>query len=889
MKILLSFLVLVILPVCLYSQLRYEVRGSVTDTTGNGISGATVKLSSATDTLFTKTGENGAYLISGITSLEFLLSVSNLGYQTLEKRFFLHNDRFMVVLGSLTLQPQAYELNQISILGKRAVIIKKDTIEYQTRNYRLRENAVMEELIRKLPGLSFNRDGSLYAQGRLVSRITLNGKDFFGGDLETALKNIPASLIERIQVIDDYGDMGRPGGAEVGNYTRIINIKTWADLRKGYFVNAAAGTGNEGRYQFSGMGNYFDNSREVAGYVNLNNNNSHLAGSDFANSAPGNGLNAMSGAGLNYREKLSKHFTSYGSYSFAKNVNNLLSETFRTNLYADNTLIRNNDTTTSKSTVYSHALQMNFEYSDSVNFLQVSPVFNFNSRQNSALADLHQARERFGYYLDGLHQRTRDVSVSELPTAGLKVTGSHKFNTDGRSVFAEIDVRRGRNTSKQNIDALMSFYDRGGSLARDSMQRQRIHLDNDNLATSARIVFVEPVSQLSRLEISYLFSYAHYNNDRQTRMDFSKHIDSLNNRYNYSFTTNTFRAAFKHSGKKHSYTFGLSVQPTLLSGRSFSDDASISKTALNIIPEVQYNYLISNEKSFAVNYTASSNPPSYVQLQPVTDLTNPQYPITGNPDLKSELAHNIELSYNSYSTTNGTSLFTSLTGSYIQNQVVVNTILNMADNNLVSQETRFGNVNGSYNMGAVYNLSIPVDNRTYVFEFNGAANYNHLVSLSNFDRLSNKNLILSQAIKMQISPNDKVDLAPSVLYTYNQNKYSLERIDFTKLSTWALGAGGRVGVLRSLAIGFQFDKNFNIGFTGSGRANPFIVNTYIEAQLFKSRRGALRLSAFDLLNQNTSVQRTVINNSVLDNRSNRLGRYFMLLFTINLSKFDVSA
>lgn len=889
MKALLFFLAFSILPICLYSQLRYEVRGTVVDTAGHGISGATVKLESTKDTLLSKTSDDGTYLLSGIASLDFILTISNLGFQTVEKRLFLHNDRFLVVLAPILLKPQAYELDQISILGKRAVIVKKDTIEYQARNYKLRENAMMEDLVRKLPGLIFNRNGELLAQGKLVTRVTLNGKDFFGGDLETALKNIPASLIERIQVIDDYRDMGLAGGAETGSYSRIINIKTWADIREGYFINGNAGTGNQGRYQFSGMANYFDNSRELAAYGNFNNNNSHLAGSDFATSAPGNGLNASTGAGINYRERYSKNMTFYGNYVFSKNVNNLLSETFRTNTFADNSIVRNRDTTDSKSTVYSHSVQMNLEYSDSSNFIQLSPSFNYNQRLNISDAFLYQSRSRFGHVLDSLHQKTIDRSHSDLPSMALRVIGSHRFNSDGRSIFAELEVRNGTNHSDQAIDAFMSFFGQPNASRIDSVQRQILKTENNNLNTSVRLVYVEPLTRLSRLEVGYAFRYSHYSNDRQTRIDWVKRIDSLSNQYEYSFITNTFKLAFKHLGRKHSYTFGISVQPTLLSGRSIGDFSGLSKTALNLIPEMNYNFLISTEKSLTVSYSAVSNPPSYIQLQPVTDLTNPQYPVTGNPDLKSDLAHTLEIAYNSFSPTSGASLFANITGGYIHNQVVANSILRTDNNSLIAQETRFANVNGNYTIGASYNLSLPNQNRSFVLDLNGSGSYNNIVSLNDSQRLLNRNIVLSQALKLEFNPSEKMDIVPSVVYTYNRNKYSIDRFDFSELSTWAIGGGGRIGLLKNFSVGFQADKNFNIGFTGTGRANPFIINTYLESRLLKNRRGTLRFTAFDLLDQNTSVQRTILNNAVLDNRSNRLGRYFMLLFTINLSKFDTAA
>lgn len=888
MKVFVSQLAFILLTTCLYAQSRYEVRGLLQDSLGNGIAGATVKLTSATDTVSVKTGDDGVFIISGIADVHFVLTISNLGFQTLEKEYTLDLGRYVVALDPLELRAQAYELDQISILAKRAVIIKKDTIEYQARNYRLQENAFTEDLLKKLPGISINREGTLIAQGKVITKVKVNGKDFFGGDVETAIKNIPANLIEKIQVIDDYGEKARLTGGSDGNYQKIINIKTWANLRKGYFGNASAGKGNAGRYQVSALGNYFNNNRETGIYGNLNNNNAGVPGSEYALSSALNGLTTTSAAGINYREKYNKFLSSYGSYSFAKTNNDLISQTFRQNIYPDNTTVFNNDSTTNKNIQYNHVFQWTMEYEDSLNFLQVSPNVNLNKKDVYSNTLLMQNKQLFSFYTtDSLSQTSREVLHSSVPIGGARMVANHKFGKSGRNLFAEVSLKSGSNTSDQDNNARMRFFDKTGKLTRDSTQWQYQKNEHQSFSSLTRVSYIEPIGKSSRIELSYAFSYSHYINNRQTRrVDVNRIIDSLSNRYSYSFTTNTVSLSFRHSGGKHSYTLGMSVQPTLLSGASISKDISIRREGLNIVPDFNYSYSISNEKSLSINYAASSNPPSYLQLQPVTDVTNPQYPVTGNPTLKSELWHSLDLSYNSFDIETGKTFFAGLNGSFIQDQVVSNSVLINREDNVVLQETLFENVNGSYMLSGMYSLSLPLSERKYVIDLNGSMNYNHNMSMSNFKKFSSRNFIFSQAVRMQINPNDALELYPSAVYTFNRNAYSLDEDNQNSLSTWALGASGRYTLFPGLILGVEADKNFNIGFSGTGNMNPFILTTYIEKQFLKNKRGTLRFSSFDLFNQNTSVRRTIENNSILDNRSNRLGRYFMLLFTINLNKFE---
>lgn len=886
MKAFSALITLIIIPVCLYSQIRYEIRGSLRDSMGRGIVGASVKLNSAVDTLASKTNDDGSFIISGVEGLRFTLVVTVLGYKNIEREYMLDKNKHFYILQPIILESTSYELDQISIMAKRAVIIKKDTIEYQARNFKVRENAFTEELLRKLPGLSFDRDGILSAQGKVVTRVTVNGKDFFGGDVETAIKNIPASLIEKIQVIDDYGERGRLTGTSSGFYQRVINIKTWANIRKGYFANAGAGAGTEERYQVSGMANYFDNNRETAAYANLNNNNSKIPNAEYSVGEPRTGLNTLSSAGFNYRERSSRHLNTYGNYVFTSNLNRRISETFRRNVYPDNNSILNQDTTRSRSRLFSHVLQWNVEYDDSVTYVLFSPSFNYNKREGESSVNMKQSRQMASFITDSLHQMTLDRSNSSAPLAAARLLVNHKFDNHGRMLFSEFNFRGGGSKQRQDVNALMRYYDRYGRPGPDSVQRQILDNESESFSGLARFVYVEPISRHSRVEVGYTLSHANYNNDRDTRINIFRRVDSLSNEYEYSFTTNTVKLAFKHAGSKHSYTLGLSLQPTLLSGKSINDFSELNRRNLNFFPEVNYSFHISTEKTLNAIYSASPNAPSYFQLQPVTDLTNPQYPVTGNPTLKSELNHSIDINYNSFDINTGTTFFAGINGSYAQDQVVSNTILIQRDENIVSQETRFANVNGSYNVGGLYNLSLPFSERRYVLDLNGSINYNHNLSLSNNEEISSRNLIMSQAIRMQINPGDFLELYPTVIYTYNRNAYSLEQNNISELSSWTLAASCRWNILKSFSLGMELDKSFNIGFLGSGRTNPFIINTYIEKQFFKHRRGALRLGGFDLLDQNTSVQRSIINNAKLDNKSNKLGRYFMLLFTFNINKFE---
>jgi len=890
MKVFVILFALLLSSPCLTAQsIKYFVRGTLQDTTGTGISGATVLLTSDLDSISVRTNEKGFYSFKDVLSSTFKLSLSNLGYQSLERQYELDPENFFIDLEPLQLQAQSYELNQILITGKQLLVIKKDTIEYHSRNYKLRENAYTEDLMRLLPGIILSRDGNIIAQGRQISKITVNGRDFFGGDVETVIKNIPANLIEKIQVINDYGDKGRLTGNSDGRAQKIINIKTWANLRKGYFGNTNAGVGTEGRYQLSALANYFNNNRETGVYGNLNNNNSNLSGSGYTLKNGGdNGLTTLNAFGLNHREKYNKNLSSFGSYNFSNAQNELFSETFRQNIYPDNTKITNSDTSSIYSNAYDHLFQWNLEYDrNKVDYIQISPSIAYTRKKTGREVDLSQSKLLNSFLADSLRQITDEDIFNSTPLLGLKIVGNHRFAKPGRNIFAEVNVKNGENTLRQSLDARLNYFDRRGNLTLDSIQRTFHRNATENLSYSGRLSFTEPMGNGSMIELGYIYDYAEYLNDRETTRAYQrKRIDSLSNKYTYSFMTHTVSLSFRHNSQKHSYALGVSVQPTQLTGESISRNIYVNRNGLNIVPELNYTYTFSSEKSFAFNYAASSNPPSYLQLQPVRDVTNPQYPVTGNPTLKSELWHTVDFSYNSFNFDTGNTLFTNFNASIVQDQVVSNTVLVYQEGNVVNQETLFENVNGGFQLGGIYNASLPLVGRKLILDINGSVNYNNNVSLSNYTRISGRNLIASQNLRMQINPGGRLELNPSVTYTFNKTSYTIDEYEKNKLSSWALSASGRLNVSPSFIIGSALDKNFYNGLAGSVKTNPLILNTYLELQFLKSNRGALRFTGFDLFNQNTSVQRMVLNNSILDNRTNKLGRYYMLLFTLNINKFE---
>lgn len=921
-----NLLVLMLSGVSLYSlaQTSHEVKGVVQDTSGLAVTGAGVRLASPQDTLRSITDAQGAFSFKDVSrSAQFTITITRIGYAIYSKRYLYNPNQSIILLAPITLRRQANLLNEVVVSGTSSVTIKEDTIEYRAADYALRENATTEDLLKKLPGLEVDKDGNVTAQGKEVTRVKVNGKDFFGGDVKTATQNLPADLIERIQIIDDYGDQANITGSRTGEAEQILNIQIRPDRNKGYFVNGNAGFGNEDRYQAQLNANYFNNTRQLSLLGNLNNTNASLfnvsggqrggssRGSSFGggegsygrrsrgSNFPGgssfggsDGLTDVASLGFNYRDQWSKKLVSYGSYSFFKRNNDVISSIIQETLYPGNSIILNNQNLNSNTIISNHRFNWSLEYkADSLNYIKFSPSINYSTTKTKNIEGLLQNQMQSSDLLNTLNQATLNNNSAATPNIGGNLLLNHRFLKRGRNISLNLSLNTNDIKNNQDANSRLLFYDNKGTLTRDSLQHQLLVTDNTSFNATSRFLYIEPIGLKSSLEMNWNYTHAKYNNNRETlgidTAGVRNSISELSNIYNYSFRTNNFGLTYRVADKNYNYSIGLSGQPTLLAGESISRNLSTRRTGFKFVPVARFSYKFSRTKEFNLYYYGRNTEPGYSQIQPVSDRSNPQYPIIGNPDLNAEFTHTFNIRYNNFDFKTGKSLFTNITASFTQDKIVLNTLLVRNPDKTITQETRYLNANGYYTLRGFYAWSIPVSARKYTFSFIGAANYANNISYSNNIENSGKNTTLFQRLRLIVNPAEWIEFNPSVGYMFNKNTYSLTALNNNnnKITTWSLNAEGRFFFLKSMVLGVDFSKNYNNGYSGRVSSNPMILNTYLEKQFFKAKRGSLRLHGFDLFDENTSVSKTFTANSTIDNRSNRLGRYFMLSFTMRLQKF----
>ncbi|RFZ85420.1 TonB-dependent receptor [Mucilaginibacter terrenus] len=899
-KRLAPLLLLLFIAAKVSAQQPRSVSGSLVDSVG-AVPGMTVKLTSEKDSVVVASDIKGAFVFGAVFSKNFKITVSGLGYQAFSRRYAMDDNTGAIRLEPIRLIMATNMLNTVNVTAINPITIKEDTVEYKAAAYKVREGSPVEDLLKKLPGVSVDKDGNVTAHGKQVTKVRVNGKNYFSGDVQTATQNLPADIVENIQVIDDYGDQANLTGIKTGDPEKILNITIQKGKRTGKFGQGTAGIGNDDRYVVRASANAFkeDEQLSLIGTINNTNANAFNLGSGGGGGGRGgrgggnagasggvstaNGITTNRSLGFNYRNEWGKKITAYGSYSFADRDKLATTTSQQQNLFQSGTII-NNDNSESKTHNLNHRFDFNIEYRiDTLNYLKVNPSFSYNS-SNDNTSDVFSNTRNNSLVTGNELALTNATS----PSGGVSVLYNHKFRKKGRNFSINTNLNYSKNTQDLNDQ----YTTRQDTVV--TPLYQQINTNNSSSRVGVSLSYTEPLVAGNFLEANYAYNRSNTDNERDNfNIDpltgVQTFTDSLSTLYNYQFITNRFGLNLRGVKAKYNYTLGLAVQPTELNGQS--KNFSTSTHTFNYIPTARFIYNFSRNHSLAVNYTGSNNQPSFTQLQLQPDFSNPQNRVYGNPDLKPEFSNNISLRYNQFDIASGNSLFTNLSFTSTQDKIVANTRPVTLDSSAIgtrnntAQETRYLNTDGFYSANGNYAFSKPFANRKFTVTLNGGASFSNNVSFIEDERNVGKNWVFNQGARLRIDIDSLMDTEISGNYSVNTTKYSLPSSINTNARTWTLGLDGRNYFFNDWVLGYNLTQTINNGFSSTVKANPTLLSTYVEYQFLKSHIGSLRFQAFDLFNQNTGVSRSVAGNQIIDTRTNRLGRYFMLTFTLRLQKF----
>ncbi len=921
-RILLSFILIAAISSTTHSQ---SVTGTLQDATEKtSIANATVQLTSsdsASAVLTSVTDGKGTFTFNKIAEGDYTLTITSIGYEAYVKIITVPQEN--TELGIISVSKGAKTLTTVIVSGAApSVKQKNDTVEYSANQYKVNPDANVEDLIKKMPGVTVDQKGAVTAQGENVTKVTVDGKDFFGDDATATLRNLPSEVVDKIQVFDKLSDQAQLTGFDDGNTTKSINIVTKKDMRNGNFGRIYAGYGTDDRYSAGGNVSFFNGARRISLVGLFNNVNQQnfstqdLLGATSSNNRGGggrrggggggnignflvgqqNGISKTNAFGINYSDAWSKKIDVTGSYFF-NNSNTSNNQTINrqnfitadsTQLYDENTL--------STSTNYNNRVNFRLNYKiDSSNSLLITSSLNFqNNKSNSQVTGVQSINPS-----DILSKTEYDINTN---TKGHNLNNGilfrHAFPKKGRSVSIGFNQSLSNRDGQNYLNAFNTFYKLNSAITDTVQQLSDQQTNSDKY--SFNLEYTEPVGKKAMLQLNYNPSFQTNHADQETfnfdntNAKYSILDTSLSNKFDNTYNTQNSGLTYRLGDRDNMISAGLSYQYSeLKSDQVFPQVTQIDKSFSNILGNAFARVKLSSKSNLRIIYRSSVNPPSVNQLQNVINNSNQFYYTTGNPDLKQQYTNNIITRYNYTNSVKGTSFFANLffqtTHDYVGNAVYTASQDSILTNTVIlykgSQISKPVNLDGYISARSFFTFGLPLKFIKSNLNFNAGVGYAKLPgSINNVSNISNSyNYNLGAVLASNIS--QYIDFTLSYSGNINSVKNTLQPTLNNNYFTQSAGIVANFLTKKGQFFQNDLSNQYYKGLTDGFNQSYWLWNIAIGQKFLKNQAGELRLSVFDLLKQNKSITRNVTESYVEDVKNQVLQQYFMLTFSYKLKNF----
>ena len=902
----------------LMAQNTATLKGKLIDSVGKqALKDASITILEAKDStldVFGLAKADGSFIVEKISFGEMIVMIKFQGYEAYTKNVNFSKANASVDLGTIYLRLAANDLGEVTVT-QSPITIKKDTVQFNASSFKTKPNAVMEDLLKKLPGVQVEADGTVKAQGENVQRILVDGKRFFGDDPKLATKNLPPDMIDKIQVFDALNDQSAFTGFDDGNRIKTINITTKKDKRKGYFGRAILGGGSdseEGRYDNSVNLSYFNGDRQLTFTGQANNvNKQNFGAQDLFGGGGGGGrtivvagggrgggggaTNNSGGiirtlaAGLNYKDIWGKKTEVSGSYFFNDMQTLREQNSFTQNLIPGNpdSSIFNTQLNNSVTKNQNHRINFNIEHQfDSSNSLIIRPNISFQETESATDVTTFSTRGTSKNLNNSIASTDRNNSGYN---ASLEATFRHRFKKKGRTYSIAFNPGKSVNDGTTSNYSINNFFNTATPYA-DTINQVGI-TNRDSKTMNATFSYTEPIGKNQIIEFNYNYNSNVNNSGTQTfaynkaNGQYDIAVPNLTNVFENTFNSNRVTLNYRLQNAKYNFSIGSGIQAGDLISKNLSKDSSITQNFVNFFPTMNFRYDFSRTKNLRIFYNGRTGQPTAQQLQPVVDNSNPLNITTGNPNLKQQFIHTFRILYNSFDVVTQKIFFATINANFTDNDIQNSTtyLPNGA------QFTRPVNLSGTYNINGFLNYGFPL--KKPKSNINLGVNLSNSQSQTLVNNLSNYTRNTTAGFNASWTTNIKegFDMNFSSNSSFSFARYTLQPQQNGDFFTQTFVAEPTIYT----KSGWVFSTDFRY-IKNTGRAEGFNTNiplwsASIAKQLFKKKDGELKFYVFDLLNQNQSLTRNVTGNTIQDVSTVVLKRYFMISFTYNLRSFGAPA
>ena len=920
---------------------RLSIRGQLLDADlKEPMVQATIQLFTASDSTFaggTVSNEKGNFYVEAPSAGTYRLRISTIGFQTLERELTLRRNESLD-LGELLMETESTMLQETVITGRAAqVIVRKDTIMYNPEAFRTPEGSAIEELIKRIPGAEVDEDGNITVNGKEVKKILLDGKEFMLGDVETALKNIPVSIIQNLKFYDQQSDQARITGIDDGEKETVLDFSIKKGMNRGYMTNLDLAGGTKHRYASRGMASSFTDKTRIVLLGNFNNKEENAGWWNRR------GLNArkMLGTNLNYddnkklkidfslrwnhrdgdnqTENASENFYSDVSRTFSnsRNVNYTRSNNWRGNLRLEwkpdtltNILLRANGTYGSDDAT-TQSLSATFD----------DDPYNYVANPLEEFANLNSQSPLLPHTINHNQQASMSYGLSKNAWAMLQLY--RRLNPRGRNIVVRFEGNMGDSQSENVSDNQVHLFRVKDQAGQDSTyytaRYNTTPTDNSGYVISS--TYSEPLWKGAHLQFNYELRYSQNKSDRQT-YDYShlaedpfagitpeyrdwepwatavggdlqtpEHLDRSLSRFSeYKNYTHNLRLTLRHREEKYDYNVGFLVQPQ---HSNFIQDyrgiyVDTVRNVTNLTPTLNFHYKFSDQSNLWIRYRGDTRQPEMTQLLDITDDSNPLYITKGNPGLKPQFTNSLNVYYNNYIVRYKRSIVVYANYRHIRNSISDFVVYDPATGGRTSRPE---NINGNWNLNGGFTFNTALDSTAHWnIGSDTRIRYNNYVSYVAQDKAdAAKNTTRTTNINERLTfgyRNDWLEITLDGNINYQHSRNELQPT--ADLDTWQLNYGGQFLV----RLPYDFELSMNLhersrrGYNDdSMNTNELIWNGQLSKPFLRNKSLIVAINFYDLLGQQSNYERWVNANGRSDTQYNSVNSYVMFHVRYRLNIF----
>ena len=900
----------------------YSLKVRLTDSVSlEPVSFATIYVSkdgSNKNAYFAMTDGNGNGLISNIPAGKYIFVAELMGYYRLTHPVEVRQK--VTDLGEMLMNEDITMLNEVVVTAVgNQMVVKKDTVEYTASLFKTTDNDMLEDLLKKLPGVEVDSDGAITYQGETINKIMIDGKEFFLDDPSLASKNIPAKIINKIKVVDKKSDQAEFTGIDDGEEEKVIDLSIKPGLLEAWFGNVTAGGGHDlqtethdARYQASGMVGRFTEDNQIS--IILNGNNTNNRGFNDMASEMGGGMRGRGFGGNRGGIMTSWMAGVNGSMNLGGNPDRELGANYLYNGLIRDVEERSSRTTFLNDSVSQHTsnnevsrffsdghrggLEIDYKFNDKTSLL-FRPRFNYSRTRYEENSEYSTDNTSSGKVNDG-------VSTSNSDGASWRTNGRLLYRqkigeTAGRTISLNLDYSISNSDySGTNFSETNTYAD--GLPSGSELINQRYEQREESYSASADLTYTEPLGKNFFLLGSYRFNWSNSRSEKDTRDiledgTVSDKLDSVySSRMENTFLRHRMQVSFMKQEEKYNLQIGVNAQPsTTITRDDFNPDRNVNYTVWNFAPSARFDYNFSQNEFMRINYWGNTSQPSVSQLMPVPDNSDPLYVSVGNMSLKPEFQNRFRMHYN-YTDMESFSTYSVMGGFNYTKDDIINA--SWYDGNGTQytvpvnsdRPTLGGNVmlmiNAQFGKSGFSLMSFTRGSVTSSLSYTGDN-----PEATTFDEIQDY-LIGGRTTSMSVTENltfvysnDFIETRLGGSASYRKAWYEIA--SQARSDTWDNSVFGEINATLPWGMEIKTDARYRyyIGYE-QGFGEPQLTWNAEISQLFLKDKMTLRFKVYDILNQSRNNYRTTTDNYVEDTYNNTLGQYFIISLVYRFGNFD---